>query len=246
VCSSDLAQETLQNSEPGRRAVELWVGVSRGEDGRGRAVVTWESPDIPKPLPISAVDIQVFAPKTNEPVAPAQTLKAGPAGSGVSPIGIVALAAGDYELRVQARTSDNSIADRWAQPLQVPDFAGAAISLATPIFYRARSLAEFRTIRAARVPPPTVARQFAHADRVLVDVECYMPAGSTDTATIEAHVQTKEGRELTALPVPELVNGKARFELPVSSLGNGTYTLRIRAKAGTADTEILTAFRVVP
>jgi len=240
------AQETLQNSEPGRRSVEVWAGVSRGEDGRGRVVVTWGPPDIPDPLPITAVDMQVFPPKTNTPVAPVQTLKAGPAGSGLTPIGTLPLDAGDYDLRLQARTADNSIADRWAQPLHVPDFSTAAVSLATPIFYRAKSLPEFRAIRAARTPPPTMVRQFAHADRVLIDVECYTPAGSTEVAAIEAHVLTRDGRELTALPVPDLVNGKARFELPVGSLGKGTYTLRVRAKAGPAETEILTAFRVVP
>jgi hypothetical protein len=59
-------------------------------------------------------------------------------------------------------------------------------------------------------------------------------------------VMTRDGRELTAIPVPELVNGRARFELPVGSLGQGMYILRVRARLGTTETELLTAFRVVP
>jgi hypothetical protein len=57
-------------------------------------------------------------------------------------------------------------------------------------------------------------------------------------------VLTREGRELTALPVPALENGYARFELPVGSLGQGTYILRVRAAHGTEQAEQLTAVRV--
>jgi hypothetical protein len=117
------------------------------------------------------------------------------------------------------------------------------VSLATPKFYRSKTLAEFRTIRAARDPVPAVVRQFARSDRVLVDVECYT-AGSGEPPKIDAHVMTRDGGELTALPVPELVNGRARFELPVGSFGQGMYLLRVRAKLGASETELLTAFRV--
>jgi hypothetical protein len=57
-------------------------------------------------------------------------------------------------------------------------------------------------------------------------------------------VLTREGRELTALPLPALENGYARFELPVGSLGQGTYILRVRAANGAEKAEQLTAIRV--
>jgi hypothetical protein len=57
-------------------------------------------------------------------------------------------------------------------------------------------------------------------------------------------VLTREGRELTALPVPAAENGYARFELPVGSLGQGTYILRVRAALGAVQAEQLTAIRV--
>ena len=59
-----------------------------------------------------------------------------------------------------------------------------------------------------------------------------------------AHVLTAEGRELTALPVPALEQGAARFELPVGSLGQGTYLLRVRATLGPSQAEQMTAIRV--
>jgi hypothetical protein len=49
---------------------------------------------------------------------------------------------------------------------------------------------------------------------------------------------------LTALPVPAMEQGYVRFELPVGSLGQGTYILRVRASLGADTVEQLTAIRV--
>jgi VWFA-related protein len=239
------AQEVLKTAEPGRRPVEIWVGLSRGPDGRPQAAVTWDLPDISRPLPINRLDVEIVPVKGGATVEPARELTAGVGEKAERPIAIFTLDPGEYELRYSARTADNSVADRWTQPLTVPDFASATVSLATPKIYRSKSLAEFRTIRAARDPVPAVVRQFGRTDRVLVDAECYT-SGAGETPTVEAHVMTRDGRELTALPVPDLVNGRARFELPVGSLGQGTYLLRVRAKLGATETELLTAFRIVP
>jgi len=239
------AQVALQTGEPGRRPVEIWIGLSRGADGRPRAAVTWDLPQIARPLPITKLDVEIAPAKAGSPVEPARTVTALAGEKTERPVEIFALNPGEYEFRYTARTADNSVADRWAQAVAVPDFAGLAVSLATPKFYRSRSLQEFRVLRAARDPVPSVVRQFGRTERVLVDAECYTAAPG-DAPKLDAHVMTKDGRELTALPVPDLVNGRARFELPVGSLGQGTYLLRIRAKLGTTETELLTAFKVVP
>jgi VWFA-related protein len=238
------AQQAFQTSEPGRRPVDLWLGLSRGADGKPQATVTWDVPDVAKPQPIARLDVEFVPAKGGLPGRSARTLTATAGDKAERPVERFALEPGEFEVRYSARTADNSVADRWAQPLTVPDFAAAPVSLATPKFYRAQSLAEYRAIRAAREPIPTVARQFAHADRVLIDAECYA-ANAGDQPVLDAHVMTRDGRELTALPVPELVNGRARFELPVGSLGQGTYLLRVRAKVGSTSSDVLTAFRVV-
>jgi VWFA-related protein len=239
------AQEAIRTSEPGRRPVEVWVGLARGADGRPRVAVTWDLPDVASRLPISRLEVQIVPAKGGATVEPARVLAAGAGEKAERPLEIFSLDPGEYEIRYSARTADNSVADRWTQPLTVPDFASAPVSLATPRLYRSRSLAEFRVIRAARDPVPAVVRQFGRTDRVLVDAECYT-GGTGGTPIVDAHVMTRDGRELTAIPVPELVNGRARFELPVGSLGQGMYILRVRARLGTTETELLTAFRVVP
>jgi hypothetical protein len=54
-----------------------------------------------------------------------------------------------------------------------------------------------------------------------------------------------EGASLVTLPVPALDAGRARIELPVRSLAQGTYVLRVRATLGDRIVERLEAFRVV-
>jgi len=55
---------------------------------------------------------------------------------------------------------------------------------------------------------------------------------------------TREGKELTELPVPALKDGSVLFELPVGSLGQGTYILRVRATLGAEQAEDMTAIVV--
>ena len=79
---------------------------------------------------------------------------------------------------------------------------------------------------------------------MLVAVECYS-TNPAFTPELSAHVLTREGQELTALPVPALEQGAARFELPVGSLGQGTYILRVRVTLGPERAEEMTPIRVV-
>jgi 1,2-phenylacetyl-CoA epoxidase catalytic subunit len=55
---------------------------------------------------------------------------------------------------------------------------------------------------------------------------------------------TREGKELTELPEPALKDGSVLFELPVGSLGQGTYILRVRATLGAEQAEDMTAIVV--
>jgi hypothetical protein len=76
--------------------------------------------------------------------------------------------------------------------------------------------------------------------RVLVALGCYTPKPD-DAPVVEAHVLTRDGKELAALPVPAPERGSVLFELPVGSLGQGTYILRIRATLGAEQAEDMTA-----
>jgi VWFA-related protein len=236
------ALDSLAQRNPGKRPVDVWVGLSKGQNGRTKTVVTWDQVEPAPPTPVAGVDVEVLTAAGGAPIPP-QTLPATVAGKSERTAAVFELDPGAVSLRLTARAADRSVVDAWTQPLAVPDWGTAVLALSTPRFYRARSLQELRAIQASPDPVPTAVRQFSHSDRVLVSVECYAsrPGG---TPELSAHVLTREGRELTALPLPALENGYARFELPVGSLGQGTYILRVRAALGAEHAEQLTAIRV--
>jgi hypothetical protein len=53
-----------------------------------------------------------------------------------------------------------------------------------------------------------------------------------------------DGRQLAELPLPAAAGETLTFELPVASLGQGTYILRIRARQDPNIVEQLVAFGV--
>lgn len=236
------ALNTLARLEPGKRPVDLWVGLSRGQQGRTRFVVSWDAIEPAPPTPVAGVDVEVLS-ATAGAAIPLQTLPAAVTGTSGRTAAVFELDPGRFSLRLTARASDRSVMDAWTQPLNAPDWGTVTLALSTPRFYRARSLQELRAIQASPDPVPSAVRQFSHSDRVLVAVECYTSRAG-ETPELSAHVLTREGRDLTALPVPAVEQGYARFELPVGSLGQGTYILSIRATLGSDMTEQMTAIRI--
>jgi VWFA-related protein len=236
------ALNSLATQNPAKRPVDVWVGLSKGQNGRTTTVVTWDQVEPPPPILVAGLDVEVLPAAGGTPI-PRQTLPAPVAGRTDRTAAVFELDPGSASLRMTARAADRSVVDAWTQPLTLPDWRTLTLALSTPRFYRARSLQELRAIQASPDTAPTAVRQFSHTDRVLVAVECYTSRPG-ETPELTAHVLTREGRELTALPVPPLANGYARFELPVGSLGQGTYILRVRAAIAAGQTEQLTAIRI--
>jgi hypothetical protein len=153
------------------------------------------------------------------------------------------VAPGPFTMKYAAKAEDKSTLDTWSQSITAPDWDTAPLALSTPRFVLAQSVPELRALRASPDPPPSAVRQFRRTDRVLVAVECYTSKPG-DAPLLQAHVLTREGKELTELPVPPLKDGAVVFELPVGSLGQGTYIVRIRATLGTEQVEDMTAIVV--
>ena len=77
---------------------------------------------------------------------------------------------------------------------------------------------------------------------MLVEIECQAPAGQTPQ--IKVDLLNAQGRLAAPLDSPPLVDGRVRMTLPVSSLANSTYVLRIEAAAGDETSQQWVAFRV--
>ena len=233
------ALDVLAQRQPGKRPADVWVGMSKGVEGRTKVVVAWEPADPAAPGRVARVDVTVGTAPGVE-VVPLRT----PAAPGTNKPSRVAaafeVAPGPLSLKYTARDQDESTLDSWSQPITAPDWDTAPLAMATPRFFLAQSIQELRAIRASPDPPPSAARQFRRSDRVLVAVDCYT-SRPEDAALVQAHVLTREGKELAELPVPALKDGSVLFELPVGSLGQGTYILRIRATLGAEQAEDMTA-----
>ena len=81
---------------------------------------------------------------------------------------------------------------------------------------------------------------------MFVDVQCYTAAADA-RVELAAQLLSSDGRELATLPLQPTTEGtvtKVRFELPVGSLGRGTYLIRVRASAGEGAAEQVVAFTV--
>lgn len=236
------ALRTLARQEQNKRPADIWTGLSRLPDNRTRVVVAWDPVDPPPNVPVASLDVELL-PAKNAAGQPAQPLPAPVAGGPPRRAAAFEADEGPVSLRFTARARDGSEIDRWVTTLTAPDWQASPVSMSTPRLYRARSLPEWRALQSAPDPVPTAVREFVQGDRVLVAVDCYGSSPDTRPA-LSAHVLTREGKELTPLPVPEPAQGGARFELPVGSLGQGTYLVRLRATAGAEQAQELVPIRV--
>ena len=222
------------------RAVSIWTGVSKGEGEHTRFTFTWEPPPGPARVDKPArLEIQPVNDAGKETM-PAQVIGGAP---GELPLmARFEWPAGRQRLRFTSLTAAGETIDRWVQTQVVPDLSKSAVVLATPRFLRARNMIELRAIEANPSASPTALNRFAATERVLVEIECAAPAGDPPQVTID--LLTAKGDLLRTLDAPPLAGGRLRLTLPVSSLANAAYVLRVTATAGDQSVEQWVAFRV--
>jgi VWFA-related protein len=233
---------TLAQRQPGNRPVDVWVGMSKGAEGRTKVVVAWEPVEPASSGRVAGLEVTVTT-APGVPVVPLPSPAAAGTGKPSRVAAVFEVAPGPFSMKYSARDADASTLDAWSQSLAAPDWSASPLAISTPRFFLAQSIQELRAIRAAADPPPSALRQFRRSDRVLVAVECYTSRPG-DAPRVQAHVLTRDGKELTELPVPDQEGGSVTFELPVGSLGQGTYILRIRATLGSEQVEDMTAIVV--
>jgi len=222
------------------RAVTLWTGFAKDDAERTRVMFTWEpnyqpaTSDKPQRLEIQPVD------DAGQPNMAAQVIGGAP---GELPMmARFELSPGKHRMRFTSLTQKGDLLDRWVQTQTVPDLTKQAIVLATPKILRARNMLELRALEANATAAPTASTKFGPTDRVLVEIECQAQDGLRPQ--IKVDLLNARGDVLRALEAPPLTDGRLRMTLPVSSLANSTYVLRIEAAAGEQTAQQWVAFRV--
>ena len=206
------ALDALAQRQPGKRPVDVWVGMSKGSGGanESRGGVGPGGPRLVRPRGGS------WCHRHHRPGRGGGTQRA-PAAEGTGKPSRVAaafeVAAGPFSLKYTARAEDRSTLDTWSQGLTAPDWSAAPLAISTPRFFLAQSIPELRAIRASPDPAPSAVRQFRRSDRVLVAVDCYTQR-SGDMPVLQAHVLTREGKVLAELPMPALAGGSRAVRAP--------------------------------
>ena len=212
------------------------MGFAKGDGNRTRVSFTWEpNPGREKParLEIQPVD------DTGKETMPAQVIGGVP---GELPLAAhFQMAPGRQRIRYTSLSAPGDIIDRWVQAQAIPDLTKQTLVLSTPRFLRARNMLEFRAIESNPEASPTASTRFGPTDRVLVELEVQTP-GEMPQITVE--LLNAKGDVLRGLEVPPLSGGKLRMPLPVSSLANSTYVLKVAATLGDQSAEQWVAFRV--
>jgi VWFA-related protein len=230
------ALSTLSDSV-NTRAVAVWTGFAKGDGDRTRVTFTWEpnpGPDKPARLEIQPVD------DAGKEAMPAQVIGGAP---GELPLAAhFQMAPGRQRIRFTSLSAAGDIIDRWVQAQPIPDLTKQTLVLSTPRFLRARNMIEFRAIESNPAASPTASTRFGPTDRVLVELEAQTPG--SETPQIKVELLNAKGDVLRGLDVPPLMGGKLRMPLPVGSLANSTYVLKIEATLGDQSAEQWVAFRV--
>jgi VWFA-related protein len=208
---------------------DLWAGATRGPGGMPKVTVVWTSRD---GAAGDAVAVRASRPD-------GQVLFDGPLTSGQVSFDA---APGPLLLRRSLVESTGSLSDRQDSTLEVPDFASAPLSIATPVLFRARTPVELRAIQGTTPPPPFAGRQFERTDRIIVRFDVFGPSAADATVTVT--LLSRQGARLAAMPLRKTAAGGYEIDLPIASVARGEYVFEIAASHGADQAKTLLSFRI--
>ncbi len=210
-------------------AGDLWAGAAPGPDGKPRVTVSWTPRD---GAPESAVSIRASGDEGH-------VYFDGPvSGNRIA----FEAAPGTLHLSRRVIETDGSPGDKADSTIDVPDFARAPLSIASPVVFRGRTPLELRAIQAAADPQPFAGRQFERTDRIIVRFSVLGPAAGD--ATVTANLLGRRGTQLALLPLKTVPGRGYELDLPVGSVGRGEYVIALEASHGADQAKALVSFRV--
>ena len=214
-----------------------WIGISPLQEGRSTVTVGYEAS---ARVAEAAARVTVVAMKAGKTEASYSAVR-----SPGSTTWLTRFEAwpGDLEIRVVVEDGAGETLERWRRTVHVPAQEDVRSRMGTPIVTRAATHAEFRRLAQGGEALPASSRRFRRTERVIVRV----PVSGAGEAELNAELVNVLGDRLTALPVSRANGtGAPQVELPLGSLAQARYLLRVTASFPGGTASQLVPFAVVP
>jgi VWFA-related protein len=149
-------------------------------------------------------------------------------------------AAGEVVITATARNADGDLLDRDQRVLDIPASEAAPLGLSTPIVMRARTPQELKALDAG-TGNAAATREFVRTDRLRVRIAPFGAAAKN--AILKAVLLGARGVRLVELPIRP-AGGYHEVDLPLASVAQGDFLIRLEALSDEHTAEALVAFRV--
>jgi hypothetical protein len=152
---------------------------------------------------------------------------------------------GSLQIAVTAADEAGEIIDRGSRTVVVPDPAGTALWISSPVVFRTSSALEVRQLATDPSPSPYAGRDLERHDRLFVRFATYGAARLT--ANVAARLLNRAGDAVATLPVRPrpAQTGAYEIDLPLASIARGEFLILIESTHGPERAEAAVPIRVV-
>ena len=245
------ALNSIVEPSRGGHAARFWTGTEQLADGKAKVTFVWEplvqreggrASEVPSRVMLTVMGAdgstvfrgRVAPPEAADPAAPTPAA----AGAGVS----FTAPPGQIELRMVVENAGGQVIDSTNQSLTVPDYARTQVSFSTPRLYRARTAREALLVRNNPDAPPTAAREFSRAERLIVRLDAYATGGAKPE--VSAKLLNRAGTAMADVPMQAAEGKPYLIDFPLASLAAGEYIIQVDAKTASGAAQQMIGFKV--
>jgi VWFA-related protein len=224
--------------------IQSWSGLTPTGDGAD-VLLTWAPVSLATSARTRAASVVVTASAADgavlfdgaiAPVGEARGASLPDFASFAAPVGAV---------RIDMKILDGKgvVLDTDARDVSIPKPRRDAATLYSPSVLRVRSAREFRDLASDKSAAPTPLREFRRTERLILRVAAIDAAGApTDVRATLLNRWRQPMRDLE--PMPERWDSITQFDLPLSGLAPGEYTVRISLSGPTGNVAEHVTFKV--